>query len=331
MFKNKLPHNLLKGYVFILITTIIWASAGPIIKYTLDYMPPLTFLFLRFLIACAILLPYTIYEIQKVKVNPKDYFNFLLLGIFSQTSLALIFIALKYSTSIDNAVIGILGSILSVAAGSYFYKDKVNSYTKKGLLLASVGTLVVVLEPILNDGNDTKISERLFGNFLLLLYNVAWVAYVVWSKMSMGERSKLLKKTLSFVHLKPMTKNYPPTLITALTMFVGLFTIAPLSIVEMFGGFGNTQYFNIFEISRQSMLGILYMALLSSLGAYILYQKALEYVKITDMAFFHYLSPLFTFPVAYLILGETPNQFVILGAFLIAIGVYIAEVRNNRE
>jgi len=331
MFKNKLPDNLLKGYVFILITTIIWASAGPIIKYTLDYIPPLTFLFLRFLIACSVLLPYTIYEIQKVKVNPKDYFNFLLLGIFSQTSLALIFIALRYSTSIDNAVIGILGSILSVTAGSYFYKDKVNSYTKKGLLLASVGTLIVVLEPILSDGNSTKITERLFGNLLLLIYNVAWVAYVVWSKMSMGERSKLLKKTLSFVHLKPMTKTYPPTLITALTMFVGLFTIAPLAIIEMTGGFGNTQYFNILEISRQSMLGILYMALLSSLAAYILYQKALEYVKVTDMAFFHYLSPLFTFPVAYLILGETPNQFVILGAFIIAIGVYIAEVRNSRE
>jgi len=101
-----------------------------VIKYTLSYIPPLTFLFLRFLIVCIILLPYTIYEVQKVKVDPRDYFNFFLLGIFSQSSLALIFIALKYTTSIDNATIGILGAVLSIAAGSYFYKEKISKIYK---------------------------------------------------------------------------------------------------------------------------------------------------------------------------------------------------------
>ena len=72
------------------------------------------------------------------------------------------------------------------------------------------------------------------------------------------------------------------------------------------------------------------MALLSSIVAYISYQKAIKLVKVSDIAFFHYLSPLFTLPVAYAVLGEIPNKFVIAGSIFIAIGVYIAEIKNNK-
>jgi drug/metabolite transporter (DMT)-like permease len=329
MFKNKLPDNLLKGYIFLLIATIIWGAASPVIKYTIEYIPPLTFLFLRFLIASVILLPYTIYEIQKVKINPKDYFNLFLLGIFSQTSLSLIFLGLKYTTAIDNALIGILGSVLAVVSGHYFFKDKLNKNIKLGLIIASLGTIVVVLEPMLRDGNTLDIKYRLFGNFLFLLYNVFWVTYIIWSKMSMGERSRILKKSLSFIHLKPMKKTYPPTLIVALSIFVGLFTIAPLSVFEMMGGFGNTQAFNIMQIDQRGYIGLVYMALLSSLVAYVLYQKSLEYVKVSDASFFGYLAPIFTFPIAYILLKEVPNTYVLLGSALIAVGVYITEKASN--
>ncbi|MBW6442016.1 DMT family transporter [Patescibacteria group bacterium] len=327
--KNKLPNNLLKGYLFLLIATIIWGAAGPIIKYTIDYIPPLTFLFLRFLIACVILLPYTIYEIQKVKVNPKDYFNLFLLGIFSQTSLSLIFLGLKYTTAIDNAVIGILGSLMAVVAGHYFFKDKLDKKIRFGLIVASIGTILVVLEPILSDSSNIEIKNRIFGNSLFLIFNLFWVVFIIWSKMSMGERSKLLKKSLSFVHLKPMRKTYPPALITALSMFVGLFTVAPLAVFEMMGGFGNIQSFNIMEIDPRGFTGLLYMALFSSLVAYLLHQKALEYVNVSDTSFFGYLAPIFTFPTAYFLLGEIPNSYVITGCVLIATGVYITEKANN--
>ncbi len=329
MFKRNLPDKLLTGYVLLSITTLIWAAAGPIIKYTLTYIPPLTFLFLRFLIACSILLPYTIYEIQKVKVNPKDYFNLFLFGLFSQTSIALIFIGLKYTTALDSAVIGVLGSIFTVFAGHYFYKDKVDSKIRRGLWLASIGTFIVVLEPILIGNHGIKLIDRIFGNTLILLYNFTWVMFIVWSKMSMGERSSLLKKTLSFVQLKPMKKDYPPTLITSISMFVGLFTVAPLALFEILGIFGPIQYFNIAEIDIKGILGLFYMALLSSLLAYTLYQKALKYVKVTDTAFFGYLSPIFTFPVAYFLLGETLNKFLVVGAIFIALGVYVAERKSG--
>mgnify|MGYP001194045922 CR=1 FL=1 len=330
MKKNKLPNTLPTGYILLIIATFLWAAAGPVIKNTLEYIPSLTFLFLRFLIVCVVLLPYTVYEIQKVKIHHKDYFNLILLGVFSQTSLGLIFIGLKYTTATDNAIIGILGSILSVVAGHYFYNEKIHRDIKIGLLIASIGTLIVIVEPLFSPYQGINIMERVFGNTLILIYNFFWVTYIVWSKMSMGEKSKVLEKTLSFIKIKPMAKEYPPTLLTAISMYVGLFTIAPLAVFEMMGFFGNNQFFNVSQMGVEAIVGLLYMALLSSIVAYVSYQKAIQLVKVSDMAFFHYLSPLFTLPVAYVILGEIPNKFVVVGSIFIGIGVYIAEIKNNK-
>jgi len=326
MPRRKLPKNLTLPYIAILITTLIWGAAGPIIKYTLSYIPPLTFLFLRFLIVCIILLPYLFVELRRTKINKRDYLNFFLLGLFAQTSILLIFLGLNYTTALDAAIIGIMGPILSIVAGHYFYKDKIDTKIKVGLSLASIGTLFVIIEPALTGNGKVAIEHRIFGNLLILLYHFFWVVYIIWSKMSMGERSALLKKTLSFVHLKPMTKKYSPTLITGLTFYVGLITLIPLSIIE---NLNRTSYFDILSIDPRGLLGLLYMALLSSIMAYMCYQWSLDHLKVSQIAFFGYLAPIFTVPIAYILLGEIPNKVMVIGAVFIALGVYIAEKRHD--
>lgn len=332
MFGKKLPKKLLLAYTALTGATIIWGAANPIIKLTLGYIPPLTFLFLRFLIACVILLPYVTYKLQETKIDKRDYLDLFLFGLFSQTALVFIFVGLEYTTVIEAAVIGVLGATLVVSAGHYFYKDKVNQKVKTGLIISSLGTLFVVLEPLLT-GNiyNINIAERVFGNFLILLYNITWVIFIVWSKFSMTEeRSALLKKTLSFIHLKPMIKNYPPTLVTAVALYVGLITTIPLAILENLGYLGNISSFDILSIQPIGIIGLLYMSIAASIFAYMAYQWSLQYVQVSDTAFFGYLAPIFTIPFAYLFLGETPTFLMFVGAFIIAIGVYIAETNLRK-
>jgi drug/metabolite transporter (DMT)-like permease len=327
MFGKNLPKKLVLAYIALTSATILWGAANPIIKLTLGYIPPITFLFLRFLVACIILLPYVIYKLQKDKVDTRDYLNLFLFGLFSQTSLVLIFVGLEYTTVIEASIIGVLGSILVVAAGHYFYKDKVNKKVKQGLIIASLGTIFIVIEPLLTGNlHNINLIERTFGNFLVLLYNITWVIFIVWSKFSMGEeRSSLLKKTLSFIHLKPMAKNYSPTLLTSLALYVGLITITPLAILENMGYLGCYASFDILSIKPIGLIGIFYMAVCSSIVAYMMYQWSLKYVKVSDTAFFGYLAPITTLPFSYLILKEIPTIFMLLGVVIIGIGVYISE------
>ena len=327
MSLKKLPKKLVLAYVALTSATILWGAANPIIKLTLGYIPPLTFLFLRFLIACILLLPYVIYELQKIKVDKRDYLNLFLFGLFSQTSLIFIFVGLEYTTVIEAAVIGVLGSVLVVAAGHYFYKDRVNSKVKKGLVIASLGTLFVVLEPLFTGNiHNINLLERTFGNFLILLYNLTWVVFIVWSKFSLTEeKSVLLKKTLSFIHLKPMKKVYSTTLITAIALFTGLMTTTPLALLENLGYFGNVSSFDILSIKPIGLIGLFYMSVMSSIVAYMIYQWSIKYVKVSDTAFFGYLAPIFTLPFSYLFLGEVPTFLMFVGALIIGVGVYISE------
>jgi drug/metabolite transporter (DMT)-like permease len=58
-------------------------------------------------------------------------------------------------------------------------------------------------------------------------------------------------------------------------------------------------------------------------------QWALEHGKIRDSAVFSYVGIVFSFPIAYLLLGEIPNTFMIIGGAIIAVGVFIAELKNS--
>lgn len=328
---KSLPKKLLLANLAFLFVNLIWGAASPIIKYTLEYIPPFTFLFLRLLLVCILMLPYTIYKLTEVKINKKDYLNFLLLGLFSQSALAIIFVAMKYTTALDATVISVITGALTIYAGHYFYKDKVNRALEYGVVLTIIGTFVVVIEPLITGNvNHVPIYERVIGNALALIYNVTWVIYVLWSKMATTEeRPKILKKTLDFINIKSMSKVYPPTLVVVITMYVGLLTTIPLALLEN-TIFLNDISFNIMSIDFRGILGLLYMTLFSSIAAFTLYQWALNNGRVSDSAIFGYLGPVFSFPVAFWLLGEVPSKTLIIGAIIIAAGVVIAEISAHR-
>lgn len=319
-----------KTLVFIafVIVNLIWGAAVPILKGTLAYIPPITFLFFRLLIVCIIMLPYVMVEVRKIAVPVSDYLNLFLLGLMAQTSLILVFLSLKYTTSLDSTIIGATATIMAVYAGHYFYKEKISPTLTMGIGLATIGTFVVILGPLFM-GADQSISvkERLIGNILSFLYNITWVIYIVWSKFSMGERSKMLKKTLGFINLKPMSQKYSPVFITTISFYVGAITVLPFMLVEHFTS-GNGG-FNILAIDAKGMWGLLYMVIFSSIIAYLLNQWTLDNAPISEATMFSYLGIIFSFPMAYFILGEIPDLFMLIGGGIIAFGVVIAETQNT--
>lgn len=310
-----------------LVVNLIWGAASPIIKYTLGFIPPFTLLFLRLLIVCVLMLPYVIIKLTEEKVNKRDYFNFFLLGLFAQSSLAITFLALKYTSALDSTVISVITGALIIYAGHYFYKEKVNKLITIGLILTLVGTFVVVIEPLLSGTySQIPVYERIIGNILAFIYNLTWVVYVIWSKMCTSkEKPKLLNKTLSFIHIRSMTKTYSPVLTVAITFYVGLLTFIPMVLLEYSGFFGPIN-FNITAIDPRGILGLFYLSIFSSIVAFCLNQWALENGRVSDSAIFGYLGPVFSFPIAFLLLGEITTPILILGIIFVATGVITAEV-----
>ncbi len=326
---QKVPaKTIILSYLALLIANLIWAAAGPIIKLTLQYIPPFTFLFYRFLLVCLLILPFLFIEIRKVKVYVTDYWKIFLLGLFSQSGLIFIFWGLKYTTATDAAIIGTIGVLMSMAAGHYFFYEKMNRGVLIGFLLALLGSMVVILEPFftgqgIEQGFDA--NARVFGNFLVFLNHITFLLYIVWSKISFGEHTKIIKKTLHFVHIKPMKGKYSASLLTGTSFFVGLVTMLPFALFENLGLFGNIDY-DLTQLPPDAFLGLAFMVIFSSIVAYFMFEWALKYISVGETSILGYVSAIFGVPFAFWILGELPTKFGLVGAAIIAFGVLISEI-----
>ena len=78
-------------------------------------------------------------------------------------------------------------------------------------------------------------------------------------------------------------------------------------------------------LSQSTKYGIIYMALISGLLAYVFYIMGLKYIEASKAAVFYYLQPLFGVPIAIIFLKETSSGVFIVGAILVAFGIIFAE------
>ncbi len=317
------------AYGALITVTLLWALAGPVIKLTLEEIPPMHFLFFRFLIVCLIILPPTVLQIQQHPIKNREIPTLIILGILSQTSLAFTFLGYQYALAIDASIITLISPVLSIAAGHYYFKEKITLKTKLGIILASIGTALIIFEPLLGNSSPLITREmRALGNMLILAGTLSFLVYTLWSKYALGEGSTKIRETFHKFRLFKLEKGRSPMLLTFITFYVGLATFVPFVLLESKGFMGGHS-FDISTLSFIGTLGLIYMAIFSSIVAYTLFQWALVHVTVADTAFFNYLSPIFTLPFAYLLLTEVPTKITLVGGAIIGIGVVIAEQKKS--
>jgi len=114
------------AYIALLLTSVIWGIATVVIKYTLNFIEPLDFLFWRFLISVLVLLPFFLIFLKTRPLDKKDFLKLFFLGTLSTTvTLYLLFWGMKYTSAIDVSIISVLGPIMIVFAGTHFLQEKV--------------------------------------------------------------------------------------------------------------------------------------------------------------------------------------------------------------
>lgn len=73
------------------------------------------------------------------------------------------------------------------------------------------------------------------------------------------------------------------------------------------------------------------MALLSGNLAYYLFVRAERTLKVTEAVLFNYLQPVVTIPLAIFWLKEELSVHFIIGAMVIAIGLFIVEFKKYKK
>lgn len=298
--------NRLSAYIDLLLVSMIWGFATPVIKFTMRGIEPAAFLTYRFfissIVAFIILIPTFKHHWKRLKNNASKIF---LYSIFATTiALGLLFLGLEKTTVLDAVLITAVAPLVTAVFGRIFLKEKITKKEKLGISIAFFGTLITVLEPVFK-GESSAIQIE--GNILVIGYLLTNAYSAVLAKKL--TRKKITGKTLS-----------------NLSFIIGFFTILPLALVRR--PFADI-IVNVMTLDFQYHLGVFYMAFISGLLAYSLWIKGQKTIEISEAGVFAYLMPIFSTPLAVFWLGEEITLPFVFGAIIITTGVIIAEYKGK--
>lgn len=281
-----------KAFLSIFFYALLGGAMAAVTKVGLSQIPPLSFAFIRFFLASLFVAPFVW---KKRRYLVKDLKTLGPLSLFATINILFFVVGIKLTTA---NISQILYSSVPIIVGllmHFILGEKLSLKKTMGIVIGFIGVFIVLFLPILEKG---KFAGDFFGNVMLICAVISWSLYMALSKKA--------QKTHSPLHIVSIF-----IIITAVALF-------PFFLVESAFQYG---WWN--EISIRSSLSILYVVLAGTISTYLLNQYSIKHggAIFASMAF--YLSPLFGFLVAFLLLGEQLTLGLSVGGALALLGVYI--------
>jgi len=287
----------------LLMLTLItfWGSSFVVVSKTEENgLTPIAIATFRFLIAgilflVALLLKKNREHDYKLLVEKKDTITLLLLALFGVT----LFFTVQYTgirmagASIAAILVCLLSPILITILSARIFREHLTKRQIFGIIIAALGTFIVVT------GSTLSLPESrdfFLGSLILLSTPILWAAY-----------SLLGKK---------MMEKYDPFLVVAYVNVLGGLCLVPFSLVE-------NSLHQIFTLSINSWLAILYLSVTCSLLGYYIWFYVLKQVGAAMTSSFLFAEPLITVLFAVAFVGEKISLFIPVGGLLIFTGVYL--------
>lgn len=280
--------------IAIILNTIIWSAASPILKWSIGDAPPFALAFFRFFFATIILFPIVI---RAIKISLDDVFKILVLSLVGIAAhIIFYYLGLSLAPSINVPIITSSTPLFLIFGAIFFLHEKPKKKVLIGTSISFVGVLIIILRPLIDHGSLGSI----LGNLYHVLGVITFVVYTI-----------LLKK----YNLK-----YPFTTLLFWMFLFSAMAIFPLYLVEM-------QTIPYFHIDTKGMIGIFYGTVFASLLGFFFYNYAAKYIKANEIGIFVFTEPFITALIAIPLLGEKITFSYLLGALFVFIGIIIAEAR----
>lgn len=297
--KNKLITN---GYVFALLATILWSGNFIVARDIRDIVDPYSLSFYRWFLATIILLPFAIVPLIKNVVIVKRHFIYLSIVSILGVSLfnTLIYIASHTSSALNLSIISITFPIIVIIISRVIFKEHIGINKFTGILIVLAGVLLLITR-----GDISVLVNITFniGDLWVLLAAISFALYSILLRYK--------PKTLSMITFQ------------LITFILGTMYLIPLYLMEF-----DTRIIN--EPTVTNTISILYIAICSSLLAFIFWNKSIELLGATKAGMIYYTLPIFTGTLAFIFLDETISYVHLFSILLIFIGIYITN-KNKKE
>jgi drug/metabolite transporter (DMT)-like permease len=284
--------------VAVVVLMVVWGSTFVVTKAAAKEISPLTLAALRFSIAAVVLIPLALAR-GNWKSMPRPMPWVALLGM-AFTGIAVFAIAfnfaLVHASATQGALIYALLPAAVALAAVMFLKETLERRRIAGIVLSIAGVAIVVLAGEV----DRNSPQPVLGALWMIGAVVAWAAYTVFAKR-LADADQVI--TIALVSL------------------LGMLMIAPFAAMELAATPWRAP-------SLQAWGGVLFMGLLASALAYIVYGWALRELDASLVGALINLDPIVGVITAVMFLGETLHGGQVVGGVIALIGMWLASTES---
>tara|TARA_B100000963_G_scaffold356347_1_gene376285 strand:+ start:26 stop:931 length:906 start_codon:yes stop_codon:yes gene_type:complete len=283
-------------YILLFIQPIFMASNIIVARGGVEYVPPVSLAFWRWLTVFIILMPFFFNEIiLKKEEFKKESFQLFFLGLMGcGVCGAFPFIAGMSTTMANMGIIYTSSPIFIILLSVFFFKDKINFSRIIGLILCLSGVLIIICK-----GDIAYLLNFTFtsGDLWMLGAAIGWAVYSIL----------LINWKSNFSLMSRFT----------LIAFFGAISLFPFYIIEEF-------YFFNTEFNNNFLFWTLFAAISPGIIAFTLYTKVQKYVGASFAGFTLYIFSIYSAIYGIILFDEPLLFFHYYGAAFVFIGVYLA-------
>jgi len=296
-----------------LVIAILAVSTSSIfIRFAQEEAPSLVIAALRLTCATLLLAPIALLRHRNELTSLTR--NELRLGIFAGLFLAVHFAtwisSLEYTTVASSVVLVSTGPLWVALLSPVFLNERTTRAAVVGLFVAILGAIIIGLSDACTWDNGLRCPHlgqilqgpAMWGNFLALAGAWAVSGYII-----IGRKVRAKISLIPYIFL--------------------VYGISAVALIVMMFAAGESPR----GYSAQTYGWIFLLAVFPQLIGHSTYNWALRYISASFVAVTTLAEPLGSAVLAYFILSETPENGVLIGGFLILIGIYLAARSRNIE
>jgi drug/metabolite transporter (DMT)-like permease len=281
------------AFILLVLTVLSWSGNGIIAKGLNDIIPPIGMAFWRWFVAAPLLLiiawPHLKNDLSKLKGN---WIILMFLSAFSIVGYTtLVYQGLLSTTAINLFLINTSRPTIIVLLSILFFRQGITLIQSLGFALAFIGTVIIMLEGVPSHLVTLHFNS---GDLWILAATFCWAMYTV------------------FMNKRP--KMHPTSFLTIIA-FLGVAMLLPFYIWE-------SVYIKPTPFRIETIGSILYLATISSIVAYLCYNRAVEIAGPNKAGQVSYMTPIAGSTLAIFLLGEEFMFYHAIGFPLILSGIY---------
>ena len=268
-----------------------------------EYVPPISLAFWRWVVVFLILLPFTYLSLKKnYKIIKKEYKKLFFLGAMGCGVCGAFPFLAGQTTSVANmGIIYTSSPIFIILISSIFFREKINLIKVIGLITCLTGVLAIIIKGDLNLLTNLKFT---IGDLWMLAAAIGWALYSIY-----------------LFYWK-----------TELELFQRFTLIALCGAISLFPFYiGEEIFFKNTLFNYDFFIWVIFAAVSPGIIAFTLYTLAQKQLGASLTGFTLYIFTVYAAIYGYFLFDEKLENYHYFGTTLVFFGVYLAKKKNVKQ